>query len=68
MFLAAFCFAAYRLLFLRESRQLYDLGWFFEIAGLGALAIETMARDRQGTVEVVDLAAIQSDRLLATPA
>jgi hypothetical protein len=38
------------------------------MTGLGALAIETMARDREGTMKVVDLIAVQPDRLLAAPA
>jgi hypothetical protein len=38
------------------------------MTGVGALAIETMTRDRQGTVKVVELAAIEAERLLAAPA
>jgi hypothetical protein len=45
-----------------------DSGWLFELAGFGALAIEAMSRDRQGTVQVVYLIAIQANRLLAAPA
>jgi hypothetical protein len=45
-----------------------DSGRRFELAGLSALAIETMSCDRQGTVQVVYLIAIQTNRLLAAPA
>ena len=53
---------------LSERRQLYDLGCLFDVTGLGALAIDTVAGDRQGAVKVVDLVAVKADRLLAAPA
>ena len=45
-----------------------DLGCIFELTRLGTLAIDTMARDRQGAVKVIYLVAIQADSLLTTPA
>jgi hypothetical protein len=53
---------------LSERRQLYDLGYLFSVAGLGALAIDTMAGYRQSPVKIVDLVAVQADRLLTAPA
>jgi hypothetical protein len=45
-----------------------NLCCLFELTGLSALAIDTVAGDRQGAVKVIDLVALQADRLLAAPA
>jgi hypothetical protein len=47
---------------------LNNLGCLFELTVLGALAIDTVACDRQGAVKIVDLVTVQANRFLAAPA
>jgi hypothetical protein len=53
---------------LSERRQLNNLRGFFELTGLCALAVDTVAGDRQGTMKIVNLIAVEANRLLAAPA
>jgi hypothetical protein len=47
---------------------LNNLRCFPNVTRFGVLPVETMARDRQGTMQVIKLFAVEPNRLLAAPA
>jgi hypothetical protein len=54
-------------LFSGECRKLYHLSGFDCLTTLGALKIDAVARDRQGSMKIVELFAIQANGLLTAP-
>jgi hypothetical protein len=53
---------------LSECRKLYHLRGFDCLATFCALKIDAVARDRQGSMKIVELFAIEANGLLTTPA
>jgi hypothetical protein len=50
-----------------ERGKLYDAGGFCELSRFGALAVDALARDGDGTMEVVELVCVEANRFLAAP-